>query len=298
MSALELLRLLRWPGAVTAAANAATGFLVAHSGAAADGRAAAACAVAAGGAVVYAGGVVLNDVADAERDRALHPERPIPSGRVGREAAARFGLALLVGGALVSMLVAGPWAGAATAAAAVLAWIYDFGAKRFRIAGAATLGLARAANAAAGVLAGAASLDALDASTNAPAAVYPLAVFAYAAALTFTSTLEESRPGRTALGACAAALFVAAALPPSVVAAAWRAAPAIAFLPLLATLVAAARHAAEPDGPGVGALVRAGVFGFLLADAAWLFAVGRHGAGFGMVLGYLALRLVLSRARS
>jgi hypothetical protein len=44
--------------------------------------------------------------------------------------------------------------------------------------------------------------------------------------------------------------------------------------------------------------VRAGVFGFLLADAAWLFAVGRYGAGFGLVLGYVALRLVLARARS
>jgi 4-hydroxybenzoate polyprenyltransferase len=291
------LRLVRWPGAVTAAANAMTGFLVAHPGSSRD-AAVAACAVAAGGAVVYAGGVVLNDVADAERDRTLHPSRPIPSGDVAGAAAARFGFLLLVGGAGLSMAFGGLWAGAATAAAALFAWLYDFAAKRFRAPGAATLAAARGANALAGVLVGTASSAVLDASTNAPAVVYPLAVFTYTALLTFTSTFEERRPGRTTLGACAVALFVAAALPWSVFVAAWRAAPAIAYVPLLVTLSAAARDAAEEGGPGVGVLVRAGVFGFLLVDAAWLFGVGRYGEGFGLVLGYVALRLVLARARS
>jgi len=293
----RLLRLVRWPGAVTAAANAMTGFLVAHPGPQRD-AVAAACAVAAGGALVYAGGVVLNDVADAERDRTLHPARPIPSGDVEASSAARFGFALLVGGALLSTTFGGPWAGAATAAAALFAWLYDFAAKRFRAAGAATLALARAANALAGALVGAASLEALDPSTNAPAVVYPLAVLAYTALLTFTSTFEERRPGRATLGACAVALFVAAAVPWAMFVAGWRAAPALAYAPLLVTLVSAARDAAVEEGPGVGVLVRAGVFGFLLVDAAWLFGVGRYGGGFGLVLGYVAMRLALARARS
>jgi 4-hydroxybenzoate polyprenyltransferase len=288
------LRLVRWPGAATAAANALTGFLVAHS-VSTRGEAVAACAVAAGGAVVYSGGVVLNDVADAERDRTLHPSRPIPSGDVAKTTAARFGLALLVGGAGLSMAFGGPWAGAATAAAALFAWLYDFSAKRFRVFGAATLAAARAANALAGALVGAAALDA---STDAPAVLYPSAVFAYTALLTWTSTFEERRPGRATLGACASALFVAAALPWSVFVAEWRAAPAIAYAVLLVTLTSAARDAAEDGGPGVGLLVRAGVFGFLLVDAAWLFGAGRYGGGFGLVLGYVALRLVLARARS
>src|SRR6185295_16707334 len=123
--------------------------LVAHAGStSADARAA--CVVAAGGALVYAGGVVLNDVADAERDRTLHPARPIPSGKVERGSAARFGFALMIAGAAASMIAGGPWAGAATAAAAVFAWLYDFVAKQSRLGGAATLGLARAANALAG----------------------------------------------------------------------------------------------------------------------------------------------------
>jgi hypothetical protein len=40
------------------------------------------------------------------------------------------------------------------------------------------------------------------------------------------------------------------------------------------------------------------VFGFLLADAAWLFGIGRYDTGFGLLLGYVALRFILSRARS
>jgi len=292
-----LLRLVRWPGALTAAANAMTGFLVAHRATTRE-EAVAAAGVALGGALVYAGGVALNDVADAERDRTIHPERPIPSGRVGRAAAATFGLALLVGGAGLSMAAGGVWAGAATAAAALFAWIYDFGAKKFVVAGAAALGLARAANAVAGALASS-TPDALFGPAAPPhAALYPAAVLAYAAILVVVSTREESRPGPVALGASATSLFVAAALPWAVFAAAWRFAPALAYAPLLVVLVGAARDSASPDGPGVGALVRAAVFGFLLVDAAWLFGVARYGEGFALVMVYVAVRLALSRARS
>ena len=40
---------------------------------------------------LYAGGVVLNDVCDVDIDRIERPERPIPSGRVSRRAAATLG---------------------------------------------------------------------------------------------------------------------------------------------------------------------------------------------------------------
>jgi len=36
------------------------------------------------------------------------------------------------------------------------------------------------------------------------------------------------------------------------------------------------RSDADEDGPGMGLVIRAGVFGFLLVDAAWLFGVGRY----------------------
>ena len=60
----------------------------------------------------------------------------------------------------------------------------------------------------------------------------------------------------------------------------------------------AARDAADADGPGLGLVVRTGVFGFLLADAAWMFGIARYDTAFALILAYVALRLVLSRARS
>jgi 4-hydroxybenzoate polyprenyltransferase len=295
-----LLGLVRWPGAVTAAGNAATGFLLAHGPRSPGGHAAAVGAVLAG-VLVYAGGVVLNDVADAERDRTLHPERPIPSGRADRRSSARFGAALLALGVLAASLLANPWAGAAAALAAVFAVLYDFTGRGLRIAGAALLGLARATNALAGAVAAGGGIASLTDPAAFPAAphLHAGALLVYTALLTWTSTLEERRPGPTAIAFLALALALAAALPWSIFPRGpWPEAPGIAFLVLGGSFAVAAREAREPDGPGIGALVRAGVFGFLLVDAAWLFGRGRYEAGFWGLLVYVALRFALLRARS
>jgi 4-hydroxybenzoate polyprenyltransferase len=293
------LRLIRWPGAVTAAVNAMTGFLVARGGARTTREEAiAACAVAAAGAIVYAGGVVLNDVADADRDATLHPERPIPSGAVSRASASTFGLALLACGAVLAALLGGAAAGAAMAAAALAAYVYDFGAKRSRVAGALVLGLARSANAVAGCLAAVAPAMAQQRLEQPLVAIYAFAVLGYTAMLTYASTFEERTPSRAAAASFAVALFVCAALPWAAFTAAWKFAPAIAYFPLAATLLVAARSASEPGGPGMGLVVRTAVFGFLLADSAWLFGVGRYDPGFALILAYVGMRFALARARS
>ncbi len=60
---------------------------------------------------LYLGGMVLNDVFDASLDAIERPERPIPSGRISKHAAAIFGTLLIVVG------VAGAWfAGKSSAA--------------------------------------------------------------------------------------------------------------------------------------------------------------------------------------
>jgi 4-hydroxybenzoate polyprenyltransferase len=288
-----LLRLVRWPGAVTAAVNAMTGFLVTHSGTTHDEAVAASC-VAVAGAIVYSGGVVLNDVADAERDAQLHPTRPIPLGLVQPTSAALFGVALFVIGILLATFLGGPWSGAAMAGAAVLAFLYDFGLKRSRVGGALVLGLARAANGLAGVLTAAHSVE-LGANR---AIVYPIALLAYTALLTYASTFEGRTPSKRLAGTFAVALFVAAAMPWAVFGALWHEAPALAYVPLAVTLIVAAREAAEEGSAGMGILVRTGVFGFLLADAAWLEGIGRYQSGFALILAYVALRLFLARSRS
>jgi 4-hydroxybenzoate polyprenyltransferase len=292
-----LLRLIRWPGALTAASNAAAGFLVTHATVGRE-NSAALIAVAAAGALVYAGGVALNDVADADRDGTLHPRRPIPSGAVTRKEALGFGVTLVIAGVAVSLLFGGPSAGMATALAALFALLYDFRAKDGRLLGALSLGAARAANAVAGTVAGAAVLIAPPEERATLALVYPAAVFAYTALLTWASTFEGARPSKLVAATFAVALFTAAALPWPFFTAAWRAAPALAYVPLLLTLVVAARRAADEDGPGMGALIRAGVFAFLLVDAAWLFGGGWYDAAFALLLVYVGVRVALARARS
>jgi 4-hydroxybenzoate polyprenyltransferase len=128
--------------------------------------------------------MVGNDLADRERDRKLAPARPLPSGRVSARAA---GALLGAGVALALGLGGGPsgsrWA---VGGALVAALLYDGLLKRFLVPGAVALGLARAANAATGVLplvlAGAAPWTAL---------LAPLAVGLYAAGVTVWSTTEE-----------------------------------------------------------------------------------------------------------
>ncbi len=299
---MTLLRLLRWPGALTAAANAAAGFLLARGPNAVTGWAEAG-AVVAGAALIYSGGVVLNDVADAERDRTLHPDRPIPSGAVERRRAGVFGATLLVLGVLLVLLLGGLHAGLAAVAAAACALIYDVGGKRSRVPGAVLMAGARGFNSLAGMLASAGDWNALQRAAESlaiPTFViwYPLAVATYTLTLTVASTFEERRLGKAGAGALAVGIAVVAAVPWAFFTARWTWGPAIPLLILGGSLIVGARDAAKPGGPGVGMLVRQAVFGFLLVDAAWLFGRSWYDYGFGLVLLYVAMRFALARARS
>ncbi|MHC4389775.1 MAG: UbiA family prenyltransferase [Planctomycetota bacterium] len=90
----------------------------------------------------YGAGMTLNDVFDATRDHALHPERPIPSGVVSRPAAALQGCALLAVG-LGFAFVAGPRHGMVAIALAGALALYDGAFKRFAIPGALAMGAVR-----------------------------------------------------------------------------------------------------------------------------------------------------------
>ncbi len=93
----DWLQLVRLPNLFTAAADGAAGFLFTHAAlTASDGLP---MALLIGTSVLlYAGGVVLNDVFDYALDCRERPERPLPSGRISRMAAARLGWGLLVAG--------------------------------------------------------------------------------------------------------------------------------------------------------------------------------------------------------
>jgi hypothetical protein len=101
---------------------------------------------------LYAGGVILNDFFDRAVDAVERPERPIPSGRVSPEAAARAGAGLLVAGVL-SAALATRTAGVIAAATAGCVFLYDRWGKRQGLIGPVNMGMCRGLNLLLGVAA-------------------------------------------------------------------------------------------------------------------------------------------------
>jgi 4-hydroxybenzoate polyprenyltransferase len=81
--------------------NVLAGWILA--GAVADGRLA---GVAAAVSLLYVGGMVLNDVCDADHDRARRVRRPIPAGLVTRTSAAIVAVALMLAGVVMVRFLA------------------------------------------------------------------------------------------------------------------------------------------------------------------------------------------------
>lgn len=177
------LRLARVPFAFTAATDALAVGLLAHVALGTDAADTRWAAVLGAALLVYAFGMMLNDWADRGEDAVHAPDRPLPSGAL-RPTAVAVVIMIVATGALALGHAAGTLP--AVGAALTLAALYDLGAKRSVLGGAAVLGLARAANAAqvplAAALAGAVAPTALLAA---------LAVGAYAAAITVHSAQAE-----------------------------------------------------------------------------------------------------------
>lgn len=96
--------LVRLPNVFTAVADVVMGFLFVREYRPGDWWLLG--ALAAASAALYAGGTTLNDVFDYRADLEQRPERPLPSGRIGRSAAARFGVSLLMLGVAAAWVAA------------------------------------------------------------------------------------------------------------------------------------------------------------------------------------------------
>ena len=172
-------------------------------------------------ALIYAAGMVFNDVADVDEDRAQRPERPIPRGEISRPTAALLGLVLLLAAIALSpakshhTLLAG------------LVLVYDFVAKRAALPGALCMGTLRGLN-----LASAAAMLGIAVPTSliAASACYGVYVFA----ITILGQFEEDRSVRPRAVAAIQGAPMWAALGGllSVQDGLWPA-PAIALLPIL-----------------------------------------------------------------
>ena len=143
---LAYLQLLRLPNVCTAIADVSMGYLLATEGHVCWEVLAPLLFSSVG---LYLGGMVLNDVCDYAQDLRERPQRPLPSGRIGRGEAAVLGVLLLVAG------VAGGWtaswfaatwhSGAMATALAGCVLLYDLGGKR-TVAGPLLMGACRFLN--------------------------------------------------------------------------------------------------------------------------------------------------------
>ncbi len=92
--------------------------------------------------LLYMGGLVLNDWADKEEDSRDRPDRPIPSGSVGRSAALGLALFLLAAGIGLAFAVSLRCAVVALILSATIVF-YDLVAKRVPVLGALAMGSCR-----------------------------------------------------------------------------------------------------------------------------------------------------------
>jgi 4-hydroxybenzoate polyprenyltransferase len=132
---LDWLRLIRASGLLTIASNTLAAVVVAlyfNSGLdplllarrLLQGNGADALWVVLASSLLYLSGMLWNDLADVDRDRILHPRRPLPSGRISLTAAYIAGAIVAVGALLVASQLE---YGMATAGVVLsLALLYDF----------------------------------------------------------------------------------------------------------------------------------------------------------------------------
>ncbi len=279
------LAIIRPGNVLTSVADTAAGFALVG----ADSVPALALLVAAS-VSLYAGGITLNDAIDAPRDATLRPERPIPSARITRRAAAVQAATLLaIGVALPAAAI--PAVGVAPLAVAIILATsiisYNLIFKHSPLPASLSMGACRGLNLLLGVAA--AGIGAI--STLAPAA---LGHIAHISGVTYLAR-HETGADRTHTRRAAATFALAAS---TLTAAAWLTAaivrpdlsPAaaapflIAFISLTGFRTLAARRA--PSETTVRAAVTSGVLAIVLLDAA--IAAAAAGFAYGLLIAAIA----------
>lgn len=192
------LRLIRFPLFITALADSAAGLMIAGGSLSLMGS----VLLAGTSAFLYCGGLALNDLADRERDKTLHPGRPLPSGAVTPAFAAVLGLTLLAAGLTCAWQIRHDAFLAAGATAAFIL-LYDFVLKRFALVGSLAMGMARAGNLIIG-MAAAGPLSDLQPNTWS----FPLFTCVYIFHATLLSTMEEGSVHRVRIPALVGVLIL------------------------------------------------------------------------------------------
>jgi len=272
-----LIRLLRPALVPTAVADVVAGYVWAGGGAFGQ-----LLAAAAGSACLYMGGMVLNDLADRERDAYLAPDRPLVQHPGLASQAWGLVLLLFLGGLGLTLLGGVAIYGAAVAALAIA---YDLGAKKKFPADALTLGAARGVNLAMGcALAGAA--------WDANLWTLALGYGAYIAGVTAASRTEDFKDdGRRRKTIALATVPMVLGL--GALASLGR--NAIYLLPGLGILVLLLHALRRGDRRGAKTFVLFSLLGIYLVHASLLWSTG-HVLTAGLMLALLAASIYLLRA--
>ncbi|MDD2600011.1 MAG: UbiA family prenyltransferase [Kiritimatiellae bacterium] len=136
------LRLLRIPNLLTVPGDPIAGYLLALICSTAEFSLPALTATVMASLCLYCFGLILNDLVDLKVDLRERPERPLPSGQITVNAARGVAVALAFTG-LNLALFAGVPVLCAAAVLALLIMLYNAGAKRLPVVGAAAMGLCR-----------------------------------------------------------------------------------------------------------------------------------------------------------
>ncbi|TAE29367.1 MAG: polyprenyltransferase [Cytophagales bacterium] len=214
---------------------------------------------------LYGGGVVFNDVFDADLDAIERPERPIPSGKVSRSAAATLGTVLLAMGIGAAFMV--NWlAGGLAVGIAVAALVYDRFGKHHNWLGPVNMGLCRGLN----LLLGVSILP----EQVQPWAWVGLVPVAYIAAITAISR-GEVHGGNTRTLRLAGLLYAGViAVIAAIAQARGQLGTAFPFLVIFGYYIFVPLWQAvrEPVGRNIGLAVKAGVLSLIVMNAAWVAA--------------------------
>jgi 4-hydroxybenzoate polyprenyltransferase len=280
---VAFLKLFRFPLVFTAVADSAAGYLI---GSGTHGVEVGPLACLAGASAgLYFFGMALNDIADRNRDRELAPTRMLPSGRLSLTSAV-IAAALMLGGSLAAILAAGDTPVLQRVATWGLVVVCILGYNLF-LKVPPVMGFVRAFNLLLGVAA-ARRIEFDAAGQPYQYAILAFPALVYVTSLTFVSTLEDGAPSRVKLTAGAAFMAVGALLAalagpavdrfvyfsPFAVNQPW----AFAFAVVLAGWVIVRARGAR-DKKGVMLLVRDGVGGIILLDAALLASFEGPAAG-------------------
>ena len=279
----DLNRLVRLPLVVTALGDPVAGFYLAGGG-----DSFLPClGVALASALLYMGGMVLNDVFDLEVDRVHHPRRVLPSEAVSPARALQAGAACLAAGVTAAAFV--HFVAGVTALILSAAILFDnLVHKRFALVGCLTMGICRGMS----LLMGIHAAVGFSPPTRIHWAVVLHAV--YIASITALSLLED-REGALSIRRAALRLIPALLV--------LLAAPILLLshypLAALAPLAFLAVRILWAIRPGTGGLtrqavmrmVRMGVRGILLLDAAYLWGIGGWLAGSAVFVLYLISHL-------